>query len=144
MWEQDSVILDQSDLPGDVLEDIYQLRDFSGFMVNDEPLIGYYEMLERKAVFDVITKLRNLSISEELVTKLTVNYGKIKEQLLAWQFGYSVLLNENPDLFERSMRLCTTNMQGASDLMEMAARLRLMILFHQEYYYELFGVFSPD
>ena len=32
-------------------------------------------------------------------------------------------------------------MQGASDLMEMAARLRRMILFHQEYYYELFGVF---
>ena len=53
MWEQDSVILDQSDLPGDVLEDIYQPRDFSGFIGNDEPLIGYYEMLERKAVFDV-------------------------------------------------------------------------------------------
>ena len=139
MWEQDSVILDQSDLPGDVLEDIYQLRDFSGFIGNDEQLIGYYEMLERKAVFDVIT--RNLSIYEELVTKLTVNYGKIKEQLLACQFGYSVLLNENPDLFERSMRLCTTKMQGASDLMEMAALLRRMILYHQEYYYELFGVF---
>ena len=116
MWKQDSVILDQSDLPGDVLEDIYQLRDFSGFIGNDEPLIGYYEMLERKAVFDVITKLRNLCIFEELVTKLTVNYGKIKDQLLAWQFGYSILLNENPDLFERSMRLCTTYMQGASDL----------------------------
>ena len=44
MWEQDSVILDQSDLPGDVLEDIYQLRDFSGIIGNNEPLIGYYEM----------------------------------------------------------------------------------------------------
>ena len=80
-------------------------------------------MLERKAVFNIIPRLRNLSISEELLTKLTENYGKIKDQLLAWQFGYSILVNENPDLFERSMRLCTTNMQGASDLMEMAARL---------------------
>ena len=123
MWEQDSVILDQSDLPGDVLEDIYQLRDFSGIIGNNKPLIDYYEMLERKAVFNIIPRLRNLSISEELLTKLTENYGKIKDQLLAWQFGYSILLNENPDVFERSMRLCTTNMQGASDLIEMAARL---------------------
>ena len=98
-------------------------------------------MLERKAVFDGIPKLRNLSISEELVTKLTENYGEIKDQLLAWQFRYSILLNENPDLFERSIRLCTVHMQGAGDLMEMAARLRRMILFHHEYYYELFGVF---
>ena len=73
MWEQHSVILDQSDLPGDVLEDIYQLRDFSGLIDNDAQLIGYYEMLERKTVFDVITMLRNLGISEELVTKLTEN-----------------------------------------------------------------------
>ena len=115
MWEQDSVILDQSDLPGDVLEDIYELRDFSGLIDNNEPLIDYYEMLERKAVFDVIPKLRNMSISEELVTKLTENYSKIKNQLLAWQFGYSILLNENPDLFEKSIRLCTINTQGASD-----------------------------
>ena len=98
-------------------------------------------MLERKAVFDVVPKLRNLSISEELVTKLTENYGKIKDQLLAWQFRYSILLNENPDLFERSIRLCTIHMQGAGDLMEMAALLRRMILFHHEYYYELIGVF---
>ena len=120
------------------------LANFSGLIGNNEPLIDYFEMLERKAVFDVIPKLRNMSISEELVSKLTENYGKIKDQLLAWQFGYSILLNENPDLFERSMRLCTTNMQGASDLMEMAARLRRMTLFHQENYYELFGVYSPD
>ena len=86
-------------------------------------------------------KLRNLSIAEELVTKLTENYGKIKDQLLAWQFGYSILLNENHDLFERSVRLCTINIQGASDSVEMSARLRRMILFHHEYYYELFGVF---
>lgn len=144
MWEQDSVILDQSDLPGDVLEDIYQLRDFSGLIGNHEPLIGYYEMLERKAVFNVIPKLRSLNISEELVTKLTENYRKIKGQLIAWQFGYRILLNENPDLYERSMRLCTTNMQSASDLAEMAARLHRMIQFHQDYYYDLFGVFSPD
>ena len=58
----------------------------------------------RPGVFDVITKLRHLSISEELVTKLTENYGKIKDQLLVWQLGYSILLNENLDLFERSMR----------------------------------------
>ena len=32
-------------------------------------------------------------------------------------------------------------MQGAGDLMEMAALLRRMILFHHEYYYELIGVF---
>ena len=112
-----------------------------GLIDNNEPLIGYYEMLERQAVFDVIPKLSNLSISEELVTKLTEKYGKIKNQLLAWQFGYSILLNENPDLFERSIRLCTINTQGASDLMEMSARLCHMFLFHQEYYYELFGVF---
>ena len=90
MREQDSVILDQSDLPEDVLEDIYQLRDFSGLIGNNEPLIDYNEMLERKAAFDVIPKLRNLSILEELVTKLMEKYGKIKDQLLAWPFRYPV------------------------------------------------------
>ena len=53
MWAQDLVILDQSDLQGDVLEDIYQLRDFSGITGNNEPPICYFEMLERKDVCNV-------------------------------------------------------------------------------------------
>ena len=80
MWEQDSVILDQSDLPGDVLEDIYQPRDFSGFTGNDS--ICFLQL--NQYILYVIPTTSKLDLRNTIgdlkqpETRLEIEYPKVK------------------------------------------------------------------
>lgn len=130
--------IEQTDLSWEVIEDLYILKDLNDLGKAESPM-SLYEILERGVVYDVVHRLRWGGTAENFIELVEMKYRWIRRSLIEIHFGYDLLREERPDFFERSMKYVMRNLPVPYDFTEMAARLRRIITFHQEYYEDLFA-----
>ncbi|MCG8034486.1 MAG: hypothetical protein JAZ03_20260 [Candidatus Thiodiazotropha taylori] len=130
--------VEQIGLPWEVIEDLYTLKDLNDLGKAESPM-SLYEILERGVVYDVVPRLRWGGAAENFIELMEIKYRWIRRSLLEIHFGYDLLNDERPEFFERSLHYVMRNIPMPYDFTEMAARLRRIITFHQEYYEDLFA-----
>lgn len=130
--------IEQSDLPWEVIEDLYILKNLNDSGKAESPM-SLYEILERGVVYGVVHRLRWGGTAENFIELVEMKYRWIRRSLIEIHFGYDLLRDEGPDFFERSLNYVMRNLPVPYDFTEMAARLRRIITFHQEYYEDLFA-----